>query len=174
MYVVGGEYSFSTLVGVAMVWKNGVPTALSSGQQDATATQVAISGTDVLIAGVREPFVGSGTEESVLWKNGIMNSLSNGRSGWASQLVVSHGDVYVAGIHDDRRANYWKNGQEVFLNDGTNIAYVNGLLVSGSDVYGVGEEFVNDHAVGRIWKNGTPISLDNVNNDVYLYRMVIR
>lgn len=172
MYAVGSSEVLGGVL-VAMLWKNGVAGPLYTGPLDAYANHIAISGADVYVAGSMVGVNGPYHFEPTLWKNGANTSLADGHTGGVVYLLINNGDVYV-GVHDGRRASYWKNGQQVFLSDGTNIAHVNGLFLSGNDVYAVGMEAINGSIIGRYWKNGTAVSLGNTGTDVYLYRMAIR
>ena len=87
VYVAGYEvqrdytYSFDDYVyGPAkpMVWKNGVPTPLTNGSQDAKANSISVSGDDVYVVGYKG-------DTAVIWKNGIANSLGKG---YASAVFI--------------------------------------------------------------------------------------
>jgi hypothetical protein len=88
VYVAGYEhqldytYSFEDNIiygpAKALVWKNGVPTPLTNGSQDAKANSISVSGDDVYVVGYKG-------DTAVIWKNGIANSLGNG---YASAVFI--------------------------------------------------------------------------------------
>jgi hypothetical protein len=110
----------------------------------------------------------AGTENgnAVFWKNGQGTALANGSD--ATGIAVSEPDVFVSG-QSDSRAAYWKNGQLNLLTQAP--ATVNGITLSGSDVYSVGEvpgssyidsaggSNVNDNSA-VYWVNGTMHNLE--------------
>lgn len=67
----------------------------------------------------------------------------------AYSIAVSGNDVYVAGEVDSIPgvpiATYWKNGNPVFLNGGTNFIPTS-IAVSGNNVCVAGETAVTDFA----------------------------
>ena len=79
--------------------------------------------------------------------------------------MVSGTDVYVCGAEaspsDHDAAKYWKNGVAVTLTDGTNKAFANAILLSGSDVYVTGYEFNGKNFVAKLWKNGVATDLSD-------------
>ena len=110
----------------------------------------------------------AGTENgnAVFWKNGQGTALSSGSD--ATGITVSEPDVFVSG-QSNSRAAYWKNGQLNVLTQAP--ASVNGITLSGSDVYCVGEvpgssyidsaggSHVNDNSA-VYWVNGTMHNLE--------------
>jgi hypothetical protein len=144
---------------VAVYWKNGVATPLSTVNQS-LANGITISGTDVYIAG----FDG---QAACYWKNGVKTILENDPSANALAVTVSGNDVYVAGniytqwLH--RKAVYWKNGVLTRLETGNNDStvvdtYANAIGSDGTDVHVSGWENAYDAVY---WKNGTMKHLNN-------------
>ncbi len=92
-------------------------------QSNSSASAIAISGTDVYVAGYEGNF-------AKYWKNGIGVSLSDGTM--ATAIAISGADVYVAGWEDQPyTAKYWKNGIAVSLKnkDGSEGYFANSIFV---------------------------------------------
>ncbi len=148
---------------------------------DYIASDMTASGTDLYFTGSadQQPDDASGTP--VYWKNGVLSTLplpGGVANGSGDYIVVSGADVYIAGDEVDAERLYsssdpliplyWKNGQLVSLPlpAGDANARVDGLEVSGSDVYAAGVSGTTNgnngdgsingsfpsHAV--YWKNG--------------------
>jgi hypothetical protein len=182
VYVAGYEMNASN-VKVAMVWKNGVGTALSDGIRGAYASAVAVSGTDVYVAGVVAASVTNSDGIATVWKNGNTTSLTDGTvSAYASGIAVSGTDVYVSGGEYGPNAQnldvdiggYWKNGVFNLLTqenhqDGSGQANISAITLNGSDVYVAGTEGIltpgvsSNYLLGSAiyWKNGNPTILTN-------------
>jgi hypothetical protein len=101
--------------GKATFWKNGIPTYLTNGNNDAGANSIFVSGNDVYIAGYENNATGPNTIAKV-WKNGIATNLSNGTNEtYANSIFVKGTDVYVAGSSYNnngivQNSVVWKNG----------------------------------------------------------------
>lgn len=156
VYVAGAEEDGNGKM-VAKLWKNGVPTIVStSGVFTAIANSVFVSGSDVYVAVVEAV---SSTFLVRLWKNGIATNITDGTNdAYAASVFVSGNDVYLAGGEDSanakRVAKIWKNGVATNLTNGTNYAEANSVFVSGNDVYVVGTEAKSFRQAARLWKNG--------------------
>lgn len=157
----------------SMLWKNGVPTVLSS-ELYSGAYSVFVSGTDVYVAGFDHGF-------AVVWKNGVAVKLANGPNfSRAYSVYVSGNDVYAAGYEflegNKTVATLWKNGVATRLSDGKKHAVAKAVFVSGNDVYVSSEENINPQdgnlpgyqgtgsaslskSMVKIWKNGIPDNL---------------
>ncbi len=112
VYMVGYERQ------KAMLWKNGVPTALPTGTNTGVASSVKIIGSDVYIIGydISGPYL-YGIR---YWKNGTLVTIKEGLTGAASSFAISGSDIYIAGSDyyyqgkfiDKTIAKYWVNGVE--------------------------------------------------------------
>jgi hypothetical protein len=159
---------------IATYWNDGKAAVLGAGTNPSYATSIAVSGTDVYVAGVE----GNGTNDVArYWKNGIPVDLTDGtQRGFANSVVVSGTDVYVAGGEQTGSsvvAKYWKNGVPVVLPDlgqGSLAQSVFVLGTDGTDVYVAGwqnktTQLDPTHTlhtqVATYWKNGVPTELTN-------------
>jgi hypothetical protein len=158
--------------GVAKLWKNGVPTALSSGSQDAVAEALAVVGSDVHAAGWEardNPPFGS-ILVATMWKNGVATALSDGTYGAKATGVAVTGErVFASGGQHDRFvdvARVWRGGAPVDLtspdrNGVVTQAFADAIAATGTDVYAAG--YVGGPAV--YWKNGALVRLTGEGTD---------
>jgi len=123
VYVAGYESNGSK--NLAMLWKNGVPTVLSSGTYSAYAQSVYVVGSDVYVAGYESRLINN---VAILWKNGVATDLSIGtNNAYANSVFVFGNDVFVAG-QESSLAKLWKNGIATVLNNGP-FANANSVFV---------------------------------------------
>ncbi len=110
---------------VAKYWKNSIPVILTDGTEDAFTQSIAVSGTDVYVAGTEwngksyQDTSGYTYKKSIAkyWKNGQPVNLTDGtEDAEAKSIAVSGTDVYVAGTVNGY-ATYWKNGVAVKLSN---------------------------------------------------------
>jgi hypothetical protein len=71
--------------------------------------------------------------------------------------------VYIAGS-DGAVAKYWKDGTPNLL---ANFADAYGIVVSGSDVYVSGSDFVGSKITAKYWKNGNAFQLSDGSRQAY-------
>jgi hypothetical protein len=161
VYVTGHQWDSVSGNDKSGVWKNGAFTvnALNSNRNH-YGHAIALSGNDVYTTGYENtPTVW----KCHVWKNGLYQyTLGDGYS-LGSGIAVLGGDVYVAGLAYEsspvnRYAMLWKNDRTVnILATNVNTANATAITTSGSDVFVAGKE----NNTGRIWKNGTAITLNN-------------
>jgi hypothetical protein len=123
-----------------ILWKNGVPTAITDGSQNAAANALLIVGNDVYIAGYES---NGSFSVAKYWKNGVAVSITNGQTDAAiNAITVVGNDVYVAGFESTLTtqrdsfdpdlgyvAKYWKNGVPVTLGTGLTSSQAYGIAV---------------------------------------------
>jgi hypothetical protein len=147
---VGGTFN-----GKAAVWKNGVPTILSTG--DGYVFSVVVNKGSVYAAGYEHETVTSCTHK--VWKDGVeLYAVSaSGSYGWSHSVAVSdNGDVYMA-ARDGGSYKVWRNGN---LESG-DLGQWGSVFTSGDDVYMVGT-YNNDV---HVMKNGELIIV--IDDDTY-------
>jgi hypothetical protein len=176
VYVAGHVWNEAEIP-VATVWTNGVATALTDGTYGAWANSLAVVGSEVYVVGserrgMPSPYGGLHDVPTV-WRNGVATPLTDGTYvAQASSVAVSGDDVYVVGYasigtHEIAKGPHdvsvlWKNGVATWLTDGTRDAQATSVALSGSDVYVVGWDSIDDHhAVATVWKNGVATRLTN-------------
>src|SRR5688572_27118621 len=175
VYVGGHSIRNGNTVGT--VWKNGVPTFLTTGFS--FVWDIHVSGNDVYTTGsIRN--TGPGVGFVSYWKNDLAVLLGPGLgSGSGRSIVVAENDVYVAGLEANAKsiqvAKYWKNGAPVGLTDGAYYASGNAIDVLGEDVYVGGIEYnAAGVPVAKVWKNGVPTSITDGSYAAVINAIVIR
>ncbi len=173
VYVAGYQNKTTVLdpthtltVQVAKYWKNGVPVELTTGLEPAMAFSISVSGTDVYVAGWENRTL-TGGSIAKYWKNGAAVELTTQPNTWASSIVASGTNVYVAANITEGGSTIelifprsWQNGTLQSLNTGNDNVVANQLADFGTDVYVAGDQGIT----AMVWKNGVSTALsDGVN-----------
>ena len=123
---------------------------------------------------------GGSTYIAKYWKDGTEVKLSDGtKAAYASSIVVSGSDVYVAGYEKNANGNdiliakYWKNAEPINLTDGSRNAIASSITVAGSDVYVAGYESNGTKLVAKYWKNGVGVLLSDGMTDAAAYSIYV-
>lgn len=146
--------------------------------KNSRALSVAVSGTDVYVAGYVMSNTSPSYKVATLWKNGTPTYLIEGDptkptgNSEASCVFVSGSDVYVSGFvpfEEESKAGYWKNGTWTALTDGLNGSDTGrSIFVKGTDVYVCGECKLRP----VYWKNGAKTEL--LENMGYAYSIYVQ
>lgn len=179
VYVVGQD-NFNPVY-----WKNGVETKLTTqyGSKNLTyanAVDIAISGNDTYICGLGRN--DEGINIACYWKNGILDTLpsvtkvtTNGDavSTAADAIVVSGNDVYIGG---SQASNFYSppNGSIIWKNGipntfGGPTASINGLFLSGGNLYSAGPDRDSTGNFAGYYKNGSLIKLFSFGSTYDIY-----
>jgi hypothetical protein len=159
----------------AQTWKNGVPTALTTGSPTSydRASSIFVSGNDVYVAGSEANFGAGGAAK--VWKNGVATVLVNNPCGIdCNSVFVSGTDVYVAGRGGSctfaGKPKVWKNGTSMPLQVGIDGGEVKSVFVSGTDVHAVGFDgsLLPVTQKATYWKNGValPLQINGANSEI--------
>jgi hypothetical protein len=157
-----GVYVAGTGANGAVYWKNGTMVSLP-GNAPTQASGIALSGSDVYVAGVS---AGASGSVATAWKNGTATALTSGSGiSVAGGIAVDGNDIYISGTivgFLQNTAVYWKNGVQANLTDQATTATAGGIAVDGGNVYVAGEAelLVNASIYPGLtamlyWKNGT-------------------
>jgi hypothetical protein len=195
IYIAGSSGYLEGTGGNAAYLKNEVKIELPSGSTGSISTAIAVSGTDVYVAGIGitgNIYNGPQNYIAKYWKNANAINLTDGINGaQAWSIAASGNDVYVAGMewngntyqdasgdtHKKSVAKYWKNGQPVILTDGSEDAFTTSIAVAGTDVYVAGTEwngqsyqvqgvaYTYRKSIAKYWKNGQPVILTDGTED---------
>lgn len=158
VYVVGNKINTLTGMTEAVLWKNGLSTRLTNGNNNAYANAVFISQGNVYVAG-------TDGNKAIYWMNG--NPVTLSENGSAASIFVSGKDIYVAGS-DGNNTVYWKNGIATNIGNGSYSQSVYSICVYGGDVYLAGQRrylnATNTKQIATYWKNGVAIEVGNAAN----------
>ncbi|MEL7268494.1 MAG: IPT/TIG domain-containing protein [Bacteroidota bacterium] len=141
-----------------VIWENGVQKLLEKPNEFSLTnpSSVVVEGNTTYVSGYGQNL--DNDQFPVVWIDGLLSYLSFSE-GTTESIFSYNGDIYVAGRIQNqegiRVACYWKNGEIVYLTDGSNDAYAYDVFIFENDVYVAG--FTDNQAV--IWKNGIMTSL---------------
>ena len=162
IYALGMDSVFSS---GGTLWKNGVASnivdpAQGPGAVPYTFNAIALSGTDVYLAGTLA--ISSFNKSALLWKNGVPGALGSGFSATVNSVFVQGVDIYAAG-DDGGGAKYWKNGVVYGLGSSSGKAYANAIAVTpAGEILVAGTVLQNGGVqVATLWKNGVPVPLSD-------------
>ncbi len=157
------SYAIGTSGAVACFWKHDKITLLTASTSPSFANAIAVSDSNVYIAGTAGPAASS---TPLYWKNGTAYPLAPpADSTQVSGIAVNGSDVYVSGTvlasasGQTTVAVYWKNGVETKLTCGSASTAAHAIAVNGPDVYVVGTANDGTGTVPIIWKNGVATKL---------------
>src|SRR5258706_2454930 len=165
---------------IAKYWKNKAPVVLTTGPFGSYGISIAVSGSDVDVAGVE----GNGpVDVDKYWKNGVSIELTDGtRPAFVNSIFVDGNDVNVAGGETEPGVTvgkYWKNGIPVVLENGE---MAQSTLVLGTDVYVAGWRYKTTqidpthfvvNPVAMFWKSGTPTELTDGLNAAFAFSISV-
>jgi hypothetical protein len=170
---IAGSYG----AGIPCYWKNGVKTDLPlPGYNRGWTEKIFMDGNDIYVLGNVDAENG---DRGAYWKNGNLTVLPGG---YASDMIVSNGDIYIAGEYsvlledgyNYSRPCYWKNGTRIDL-DFERIEGLGGrarsIALAGDVLYIGGELVVTNSYVACYWKNG--IRTDIAVADAYSLAMAV-
>jgi hypothetical protein len=144
----------------AIYYVNGKEYTLTNGKTPASANGIALSGSDVYVAG----YEFNGTHRvAEYWKNGKAVALSDGTAdATANAITIVGTDVYVAGwiaAGAMTNAALWKNGSLIQLNAAGHGGAANAICTNGTDIYVAGYDSTAGQTSACYWKNTTIVLL---------------
>ena len=158
---VGRDAAFNDTT-VAVLWKNGSPSLLST--KHSSASDVFVDGNDVYVVGYERNSLNRDVVK--IWKNGDpIIFTTGGNSARAFSGCVHQGDIYAVGWEQNASnklvAKLWKNGVSTSLSDGSQSTTAASIYISGEDIYIAGYESINSFGdrSAILWKNGVSTKL---------------
>lgn len=159
-------------LGVATLWKNGVPLILGNGDIDSSLSGLCASGTDVYACGYE-----GGAK---YWKNGVPFGLGS-TTGAATPLAIAvsgTGEVLVAGLALGQdlvsRGTLWRNGVPSDLPGAAQDAWVSAIAAPGADPYVAGWIVRNGAFTATVWSGGKADALPSANHaDTLAYGIAV-
>jgi hypothetical protein len=143
-----------------------IPSELNVGANFGEASSIAVSGSDIYVAGSVGFANGTNVGTPVVWKNNqatllAKTSANSWMGGYTGSMFISGSDVYISGtVYNGSGMNpvYWKNGAMKYLPQNAGDAVATSVVVSSTDVYVAGNDGV-DILTACYWKNGTKVNL---------------
>lgn len=102
-----------------------------------------------------------------LYKNDTFTDITNKENdSWGIGMYINNNDVYILGTEkvdgSEEKTKVWKNGQELPLPINSNI---HDITISGSDLYLLSQEYINNAYQIVVYKNNQPINITDGAND---------
>ena len=134
IYIAGNTAATNTnflsdFANTATYWKNGVAVNLTGSNVKAGASGIAISGTDVYVAGFTEDT--NSLYQTTCWKNGIATILSPASPSYSTTAIaIFNNSIYITGEFY-QKPGYWKDGTPLLLQSGNsnNISTQSSIVV---------------------------------------------
>ncbi|MDF2382022.1 hypothetical protein JMG10_11130 [Nostoc ellipsosporum NOK] len=166
VYVSGYEADFWTH-SYGILWKDGVRSKITTGGSG-ELWDVAVSGSDVYLAGGDDGEPGSTVQKGAYWKNGFITRLSpTAYFSRALKLKVSGSNFYVLGLEKTTAGSvletrFWKNGtaqNTSYLPASDTWQSVMAFDEFRGDVTFAGSQLNSGSiSLATIWRNGQPIN----------------
>jgi hypothetical protein len=156
-------------------WKNGIGVivAIDVIGKHNVANSMAVLDGHVYLAGAKGRFIVSNNAsekfDAAYWKDGVTFPLaieSDALNSWATSIVVSGQDIYIAGYEIKTEGVFpklWKNSSPIDINIGSLNAQFESITVLGADIYLAGRSGDSPTTLAATyWKNGDafPLSVD--------------
>jgi len=164
VYVAGSEIVTTQIAAnnfvsapAAVLWKNGVKSYVTTGASLGEALGIALSGSDVYLAGTYCITPATGCNTAVYWKNGAMVTVEATQGAIANGIAVSGTNVtvpIVRSVGSGNSAELWSSGKLTNLS-ASQQSSANAAFAYGSDIYVGGA----DNNIAVYWKNGTETML---------------
>lgn len=169
---IGGSATSPDSYFIPTIWKNGQAQSLMdvSLPVDGEVQSVCASGSDFYAAGWyrvnRSATTSFKRDAAVIWKNGVQKDLTDGNYAQAFSVCADGNKVIVGGFSTNSDgyavATLWtsSDGAQTFstktFDGGARHTYIEGVCVSGNDVYMVGFGSNGDDRSAMLWKNDEP------------------
>jgi hypothetical protein len=164
IYITAQQETFPNNSGwsIAKYWKNGTEVVLGDSVSQSMAMEIAVSGSEVLVAGYR-------FSKPCYWKNKSITYLANPNgniNGFTNTAVINGSDFYIGGklitSPGKEQAVYWKNDIMIPLSTDNHTAAVFSMKIIRNDVYAVGflQQASSSNKTALFWKNNTPTVLN--------------
>jgi hypothetical protein len=141
-YAVGGGYAAGGNTR-AILWKNGEPTYLTDGINQAYAYSVCVDQGNTYV-------VGDENGEARYWKNGIAQDLGTETANYFTKIQVTNNKVYILGVAGSQ-VKLWENGVPTIITGFTGMgSYPCDFKVVGDDKY----VLIHYNNTVNLWKNG--------------------